>query len=166
MGEVDPAFIQETQHRPNLVPVEAEGIPLIDLAAAAVNSSYLVSWIADACQNWGFFQVINHGVPPESRRKIEDAERKFFALPLEEKKKVRRDEVNPYGYYDTEHTKNVRDWKEVFDFSVSDPSFIPLSSDPDNQEIKQLINQWPEYPLEFRYMCYCHNHLRLFYRNI
>ena len=80
MGEVDPAFIQDTQHGPKLAVIEAEGIPLIDLSSA--NASNHVSQIADASKNRGFFQVINHGMPSESRRKIEDAARKFFALPL------------------------------------------------------------------------------------
>ncbi|WJZ83805.1 hypothetical protein VitviT2T_003454 [Vitis vinifera] len=149
MGEVDPAFIQDTQHRPKLAVIEAEGIPLIDLSSA--NASNHVSQIADASKNWGFFQVINHGVPSESRRKIEGAARKFFALPLEEKRKVSRDEVNPLGYFDSELTKNVRDWKEVFDFVVSTPTVIPVSPDPDDKELKELTNQWPQYPPELRY---------------
>ncbi|RVW49775.1 Protein DMR6-like oxygenase 2 [Vitis vinifera] len=127
MGEVDPAFIQDTQHRPKLAVIEAEGIPLIDLSSA--NASNHVSQIADASKNWGFFQVINHGVPSESRRKIEDAARKFFALPLEEKR------------------------KEVFDFVVSTPTVIPVSPDPDDKELKELTNQWPQYPPELREVC-------------
>ena len=70
---------------------------------------------------------------------------------------MRRDEVNPYGYYDTEHTKNVRDWKEVFDFTVSTPTFIPASPDPDDEELKELTNQWPEYPPELRYKFHGYN---------
>ncbi|PQM35969.1 putative 2-oxoglutarate-dependent dioxygenase [Prunus yedoensis var. nudiflora] len=31
MGEVDPAFIQDPDHRPKLSITEVEGIPLIDL---------------------------------------------------------------------------------------------------------------------------------------
>ena len=62
-----------------------------------------------------------------------------------------RDEVNPLWYFDTEHTKNVRDWKEVFDFVVSSPAFIPASPDPDEKELNELINQWPQSPPEFRY---------------
>ena len=58
--------------------------------------------------------MINHGVPLDRRQRIESTARKFFALSLEEKRKVRRDEVKIIGYYDEEHTKNVRDWKEVF----------------------------------------------------
>ncbi|KAF2300041.1 hypothetical protein GH714_007377 [Hevea brasiliensis] len=79
----------------------------------------------------GFFQVINHGVPLEKREKIFNASRKFFAQPKEEKIKIRRDEKRVLGYYDTEHTKNVRDWKEVFDFAVQNPTIVPASYEPE-----------------------------------
>lgn len=157
MGEaaVHPAFIQDTEHRPKPTRVEVEGIPLIDLSAlnaphADADLARLVSEIGDASQKWGFFQVINHGVPLEYREKIELASRKFFALPKKEKLKVGRDEVNPLGYYDTEHTKNVRDWKEVFDFSLKNPTFIPVSHEPDDQGVRELTNQWPQNPPELR----------------
>ena len=58
--------------------------------------------------------MINHGVPLDRRQRTESTARKLFALSLEEKRKVRRDEVKIIGYYDEEHTKNVRDWKQVF----------------------------------------------------
>ncbi|KAL6963943.1 hypothetical protein U1Q18_034949 [Sarracenia purpurea var. burkii] len=157
MGEVDPAFIQDTEHRPKLAVTEADGIPLIDLSALNSTDSTviarLVSEIADACENWGFFQVINHGVPVGCREKIESAARKFFAQSTEEKGRVRRDERNPMGYYDGEHTKNVRDWKEVFDTVVEVPTVIPASPDPDDKELKLLFNQWPEYPSDLREAC-------------
>ncbi|KAF5951421.1 hypothetical protein HYC85_009365 [Camellia sinensis] len=110
----------------------------------------LVEEIGEACKNWGFFQVINHGVPLETREKFESAARKFFAQSTEEKRKVKRDEVNPQGYYDTELTKNVRDWKEVFDLTVKNPTVIPASYEPGDKEVRELVNWWPEYPPEFR----------------
>nr|DAD40550.1 TPA_asm: hypothetical protein HUJ06_014873 [Nelumbo nucifera] len=161
MGEVDAAFIQDIEHRPQLLVVEAEGIPVIDLSV--LNSfqegddprglAGLVAEIGDACKDWGFFQVINHGVPSDLRLRVETVAKKFFALPLEEKYKVRRDEENPLGYYDTEHTKNVRDWKEVFDFMLEDPTVIPASHKPDDQQLNELRNQWPDYLPEFRGAC-------------
>ncbi|KAL0365443.1 UNVERIFIED_CONTAM: putative 2-oxoglutarate-dependent dioxygenase JRG21 [Sesamum angustifolium] len=159
MGEVDPAFIQALEHRPKPHSVEAQGIPLIDLSPAnspdadPSSLSALAAEIGDACEKWGFFQVINHGAPLHVREKIDLVSRKFFALPKEEKKKVSRDEVNPSGYYDTEHTKNVRDWKEVFDFTVGEPVVMPASHEPDDRELKEVINQWPEYPSEMREVC-------------
>ncbi|CAK9179727.1 unnamed protein product [Ilex paraguariensis] len=150
MGEVDTAFIQATEHCPKLVVVEAEDIPLIDLFVLnSPNSSEpdvaairpLIFEIVEAYKNWGFFQVINHGVPLERRKNLEIAARKFFALSKDEKKKVRRDEVNPLGYYDTEHTKNVRDWKEVFDLTIQNPTLFPASHKHDDKELREYFNQ-------------------------
>ncbi|CAA3022860.1 Hypothetical predicted protein [Olea europaea subsp. europaea] len=54
------------------------------------------------------------------------------------------DAVNTLGYYDTEHTKNVRDWKEVFDLTVKKPTIVPASYESDEKELNHLMNQWPE----------------------
>ncbi|CAK9154322.1 unnamed protein product [Ilex paraguariensis] len=162
MGEVDAAFIQATEYRPKLAVVEADDIPLIDLSvlnspdspepdATAIRP--LIAEIGEACKNWGFFQVINHGVPLKPRQYLEIGARKFFALSKEEKKKVSRNEVNPLGYYDNEHTKNVRDWKEVFDFTVHNQTLITASHEPDDNELKEYINQWPDNSLELREEC-------------
>ncbi|POO03047.1 Isopenicillin N synthase [Trema orientale] len=148
--EVDAAFVQAPEHRPKPTIVEAQGIPLIDLSGPMED---VVREIGGACSEWGFFQVINHGVPPETRRRIESAEREFFALPPEEKRRVKRDEVRVLGYYDTEHTKNVRDWKEVFDFTVEDPTLMPASFDPDDKEVATWSNQWPQNPPKLRETC-------------
>ncbi|KAL3518781.1 hypothetical protein ACH5RR_021370 [Cinchona calisaya] len=36
---------------------------------------------------WGFFQIINHGIPLEVLENVKDADHKFFELPNEERKK-------------------------------------------------------------------------------
>lgn len=82
--------------------------------------------------------------------KIEEVAKTFFELPAEEKKKVKRDMVNALGYHDGENTKNVRDWKEVFDFLVEDKTSVPASHEPNDKELRTLTNQWPQYPPEFR----------------
>lgn len=151
MGQVDPTFFQELEHRPKPVVIEAQGIPQIDLSPN-VPIQELVGHIHDACKNWGFFQVINHGVPIESREKVQKAAKRFFDQTTEEKRKVKRDEANPLGYYDTEHTKNVRDWKEVFDFVVDVPTMMPASYEADDDEITHYRNQWPHHPSELRYV--------------
>lgn len=155
MGDVDAAFIQDPEHRPNLSIIEAqEDIPLIDLSPITSSNpeaiKEVVREIGSACKEWGFFQVINHGVPLDTRQKLDAAARKFFELPLQEKRKVRRDESRVMGYYDTELTKNVRDWKEILDFVVKEPTIVPASPYPDDNQVTEWYNQWPEYPPEFR----------------
>ncbi|EHA8591797.1 putative 2-oxoglutarate-dependent dioxygenase [Cocos nucifera] len=163
--DVDPAFVQSPEHRPDPTVVEASGIPQIDLSplldspildsgdASPQALSDLLAEVDAACRDWGFFQVINHGVPSELVERVEAAARVFFAMPAEEKRTVRRDEVNPLGYYEAEHTKNVRDWKEVFDFVVEEPAVIPSPAEHAGVGVGGLIelwNQWPKYPAEFR----------------
>ncbi|XP_061373417.1 jasmonate-induced oxygenase 2-like [Gastrolobium bilobum] len=156
MGEVDPVFIQDPEHRPKLSIIEAEGIPVIDLSSIIQHTVQdpsaiegLVKEIGIACKEWGFFQVTNHGVPLSLRQRIEEASRMFFAQSLEEKRKVSRGEFTVTGYYDTEHTKNVRDWKEVFDFLAKEPTFVPATSDEHDDQLTQWTNQTPEYPPQF-----------------
>ncbi|MED6159696.1 hypothetical protein PIB30_044622 [Stylosanthes scabra] len=166
MVEIDQVFVQAAEHRPKPSVTIAEGIPLIDLSlinyqqdqeSPSSSSVYsnLIEEIGRACKEWGFFQVINHKVPLEKRQRIEVAAKEFFGLSLEEKVKVRRDEKNVLGYFEAEHTKNVRDWKEVYDFNVQQPTFIP-PSDSDNDDINsqfQWDNRWPLNPPHFREAC-------------
>ncbi|GAB4853952.1 hypothetical protein Ancab_040609 [Ancistrocladus abbreviatus] len=165
MVEIDPAFIQALEHRPKPTIMEADQIPIVNLALInsldslsnnnnnthSSSTADVVAEIGDACKKWGFFQVINHGVPLRKLEKIELAARKFFALSMEDKRKVRRDAENPLGYYEAENTKNVRDWKEVFDCTFRHPTVTPVSVD--DMQAKQLINRWPENPPEFREAC-------------
>lgn len=146
MVEVDSAFIQAVEHRPKPHSIEAQNIPIIDLSPlnSSASLSALAAEIGCACRDWGFFQVINHGVPPECREKVESASREFFALPESVKMKMSRDAANPFGYYDSEHTKNVRDWKEVFDFAVENPIVFPVWNERGDLEIKELFNKWPQ----------------------
>ncbi|KAK9165299.1 hypothetical protein Scep_000490 [Stephania cephalantha] len=156
MGEVDQAFVQAEEHRPtSLTITDTQGIPVIDLAPLTHPKpspafAQLVSQVGDACRDWGFFQVVNHGVPSHLLHRLLTVSNKFFALPLDEKRKVVRDQANPFGYYDTEHTKNVRDWKEVFDFTMINPVVnIDLGSDG----FGELKNNWPQHPPEMKEVC-------------
>ncbi|KAK9129644.1 hypothetical protein Sjap_010131 [Stephania japonica] len=158
MGEVDPAFIQAEEHRPSLTITETQGIPVIDLAPlshpqnkSSPAFSQLVSQIGDACRDWGFFQVINHGVPSHLLHRLLTVSNEFFALPLDEKRKVVRDQANPFGYYDTEHTKNVRDWKEVFDFTMINP--VPVDTLLGTDGFGELKNNWPQHPPKMKEVC-------------
>ncbi|EFJ32850.1 2-oxoacid-dependent dioxygenase [Selaginella moellendorffii] len=156
---IDPSFVVSPEHRPSgqsqlESPIEERGgsnIPIIDLAALGGSSQAgkdkIVEEIRSASQEWGFFQVINHGVSLELLSDVEKEARDFFALPLEEKRKIRRSSVNPVGYYESELTKNTRDWKEVFDYVVKRKDDFP-------SEFNLFFeNQWPEGREKFRDSC-------------
>ncbi|KAI4376016.1 hypothetical protein MLD38_013816 [Melastoma candidum] len=152
MGSLDAAFVVEPEHRLNLNSAEvAEGVPLIDLSLySAQTRENLRSEICRACRDWGFFQVINHGIPSNHRDRAMELAKWFFGQESAEKIKVRKNEVSPTGYHDGEHTRNVRDWKEVFDFFLQDPTVLPASADFEDGEVMRLANRWPLNPPEFR----------------
>lgn len=143
---MDQAFVQAPEHRPKAVLAEAAGVPLIDLsplAAAdddAAGLEALAAEVGKASKDWGFFVVVRHGVPEEKVARALEAQRAFFALPADRKAALRRDEGAPLGYYESEHTKNVRDWKEVFDLVPREPP--PPAAVADGELVFQ--NKWPE----------------------
>ena len=87
------------------------------------------------CREWGFFELTSHSISTELREELLNVMQQFFALPPSEKKQQERTELNHWGYYDRELTKNTLDWKELFDVG---PSF------------GHCIPQWPSQPVQFR----------------
>ena len=69
----------------------------------------------NACREWGCFQVCNHSLDEALCTNILSEMEQFFALPPEDKQALERSADNPWGFYDRELTKNVRDWKQIFD---------------------------------------------------
>jgi isopenicillin N synthase-like dioxygenase len=99
-----------------------EQVPIIDIAGLVSDSSSAaaapaIKNIAQACQDWGFFQIANHGIDAALIGQVWAQTRAMFALPSEQKMSVLRTRENPWGYYPNELTKNQRDKKEVFDFT-------------------------------------------------
>ncbi|CAN4081500.1 unnamed protein product [Withania somnifera] len=77
-------------------------IPLIDLENLNSSDESLrdetMKFISRACRDWGFFQVVNHGVSHELMAKARGAWSEFFHLPLEEKQKFANSPVTYEGY--------------------------------------------------------------------
>lgn len=114
--------------------VLARAVPTIDLRKRDT-----VSRIAEACSEWGFFQVVNHGISGDLVAAMWQQTREFFALPATRKEAVLRTRNNPWGYYHNELTKNQRDKKEVFDYTVD-------GMDP----VYSAENRWPDMGNTFR----------------
>ncbi|KAJ4700632.1 Flavonol synthase [Melia azedarach] len=78
-------FIRSKHEQPGITTVHGAvpEIPVIDLDdpdEGKINRS-----IINASQDWGMFQVANHGIPGEVISKFQEVGRKFFELPQEEK---------------------------------------------------------------------------------
>ncbi|EYU33365.1 hypothetical protein MIMGU_mgv1a022731mg [Erythranthe guttata] len=67
-------------------------IPVVDLSDHTVAKTLIVN----ACKEFGFFKVINHGISMDLSNKLEAESVKFFKLPKQEKEKS--GPPNPFGY--------------------------------------------------------------------
>ncbi|XP_077227788.1 gibberellin 2-beta-dioxygenase-like [Tasmannia lanceolata] len=75
----------------NHKPTFCSGIPTIDLSKP--DSKTL---IVKACEEFGFFKVINHGIPSEFMNRLESEAMKFFSLSTPEKENS--GPFSPFGY--------------------------------------------------------------------
>jgi len=68
-------------------------IPIIDLMDP--NAMELIGL---ACENWGAFQLKNHGIPLNVVEEVEKEAKKLFALPADRKLKALRSAAGATGY--------------------------------------------------------------------
>lgn len=98
--------------------MSSDTLPVIDIRdlrhAAAQRA------IDAACREWGFLQVVGHGIDERILTAMRSEMRSFFYLPLSAKRAVMRTAENPWGFYDRELTKQTRDWKQVYDYGPAD----------------------------------------------
>jgi isopenicillin N synthase-like dioxygenase len=109
-------------------------VPVID--AVRLPDPASLRAVDEACREWGFFQVVNHGIDGDVIDALHREMHAFFALPIDAKRAVERSAENPWGFYDRELTKNTRDWKQVFDYGP--------------EENGGLRTPWPARPPGFR----------------
>ncbi|CAN0906740.1 2-oxoglutarate-dependent dioxygenase 19 [Linum grandiflorum] len=110
-------------------PLAENQIPVIDFSllseADSSSNSHLrrskaIQDLADACQNWGFFQVINHGVEESLMEGMIEICEEFFNLTEEEKEKYKGNDVLDPIRYGTSFNTSVdkvlfwRDFLKVF----------------------------------------------------
>lgn len=94
--------------------MNAQHIPVIDIGR--LHDPDTLGRLDLACREWGFFQVVNHGIDMAVIRDLHREMQRFFSRPLAEKRAITRTAENPWGFYERELTKNTRDWKQIFDY--------------------------------------------------
>ncbi|XP_074292635.1 feruloyl CoA ortho-hydroxylase F6H1-3 [Silene latifolia] len=128
-------YIQPQSERPSSMKiketdgVEESSIPIIDLSKW--EDPWVANSICDAAEKWGFFQIVNHGVPVEVLEDVKQATLAFFGLPPDEKKKYfKENSVSNHVRLSTSfipEAENALEWKDYLSlFYVSDDEALAL----------------------------------------
>ncbi|GLU17626.1 hypothetical protein SLE2022_339860 [Rubroshorea leprosula] len=140
--QVPTNYIRTVSDRPNLSDVQTSdaSIPLIDLQGLhSPNRSDIIRQIRRACQEDGFFQVKNHGVPEEMVNNMLRLAREFFHLPESERLKNYSDDPSKANRLSTSFnvkTEKFANWRD----------FLRLHCYP----LEDYVQEWPTNPPSFR----------------
>ncbi|VYS46333.1 unnamed protein product [Arabidopsis thaliana] len=97
-------------------------IPIIDMKRLCSSTSMdsEVEKLDFACKEWGFFQLVNHGIDSSFLDKVKSEIQDFFNLPMEEKKKFwqRQDEIEGFGQAFVVSEDQKLDWADLFFHTV------------------------------------------------
>ena len=97
-----------------------DSIPVVDLSLLASGDAGAIRDLDSACREWGFFMIVNHGIPQDLVDGVLEATREFFDLPEEEKPEFQpKDVLTPVRYGTSFNTEKEdvfcwRDFLKVF----------------------------------------------------
>lgn len=118
-------------------------VPLIDIAGVNDNPErrkQAAAAIADACMEWGFFQVVGHGVSVPLKERMLGLGREFFELPVAEKVKYQTgasDITIPVLGGSRINSSGHHSWRDLFRHKS-----IPVSD--------AELEKWPTKPESYR----------------
>ncbi|XP_011625850.2 protein DMR6-LIKE OXYGENASE 1-like isoform X2 [Amborella trichopoda] len=140
-----PNFIVPPDMRPQLSEVSTcETIPLIDLSLLHAHDNTtgraeIIRQISTASQDYGFFQIVNHGVSEELKESMLHVAKESFEMPIEERAKFYLEDPKKQTRVSTSFNINrdrVRVWRDYF----RHPCY-PL---------EDYIDSWPQKPENYR----------------
>ncbi|ERN09535.1 gibberellin 2-beta-dioxygenase 8 [Amborella trichopoda] len=111
--------------------VEECGLPLIDLqylsSSDEAERQACISDMATASSEWGFFQVVNHGISDELVERMRKEQRKVFEMAFEKKRSSSSlNDSYRWGGAPNAPSVNHMSWSEAF--------HVPLSKISDHQD--------------------------------
>nr|AFN70721.1 flavanone 3-hydroxylase [Nekemias grossedentata] len=113
------SFVRDEDERPKVAYNEfSNEIPIISLEGideVGGRRDEICRKIVEACEDWGIFQVVNHGVDSNLISEMTRLAREFFALPPEEKLRFDMSGGKKGGFIVSSHLQGeaVQDWREI-----------------------------------------------------
>ncbi|CAK9321410.1 unnamed protein product [Citrullus colocynthis] len=138
-----PDFVRHHDERPK-VPYNyfSNEIPIISLAGIdGERRAEICRSIVEACEDWGIFQVVDHGVDSAIVSDMTRLARDFFALPPEEKLRFDMSGGKKGGFIVSSHLKGeaIKDWREIvtyFSYPIKDRDYSLWPDKPEGWATK------------------------------
>ncbi|KAK2414367.1 protein SRG1 [Trifolium repens] len=130
---------QEEMEKENYMPQLSSEIPVIDLILLSNGNLEELQKLDIACKEWGFFQIVNHGVQKELMQNMRDVTDEFFKLPTIEKDKyaMLSNDLHGYGHAYVVSEEQTLDWTDTLFLLIYPTRFRQLQF-------------WPKPPLGFK----------------
>ncbi|XP_010537991.1 PREDICTED: gibberellin 2-beta-dioxygenase 8 [Tarenaya hassleriana] len=131
----------------SITAVEEVELPVIDLSRLIDNEDEeerekCKEEIAKASREWGFFQVINHGISMEVLQRMRQEQVRVFRQPFDKKKMSEKFSVGSYRWgTPTATCLRQLSWSEAFHVPMTDIS-------PDNNDFTSLSSTMEEFASE------------------
>ncbi|KAK6122720.1 hypothetical protein DH2020_043539 [Rehmannia glutinosa] len=115
-------------------------IPVIDLECLNKNASArieIIHRVKEACEEWGFFQIVNHGIPMSLMNKVVESVRKFHELESEVKKQYYSRDFKRKVVYNSNfdlHQAPSANWRDTL-------YLIMASKPPQPEELPQVCRE-------------------------
>ncbi|KAH7837424.1 hypothetical protein Vadar_013729 [Vaccinium darrowii] len=113
-----PRYVRSDQHPPLPYRDSLPQVPVINLHSLLCGdeTNSELEKLHHACKNWGFFQLIHHGVSSSLLEKVKLEIQEFFKLPMEEKKKLWQEpgDLEGFGQAFVVSEEQKLDWADIF----------------------------------------------------
>nr|ABP57073.1 flavanone 3-hydroxylase [Coleus scutellarioides]ABP57074.1 flavanone 3-hydroxylase [Coleus scutellarioides] len=136
-----PKFIRDEDERPKVAYDQfSNDIPVISLAGIDDESggrrAEVCRRIVATCEDWGIFQVVDHGVESTVVEKMNSLAREFFALPSHDKLRFDMSGGKKGGFIVSSHLQGeaVQDWREIvtyFSYPVAERDYSRWPDKPE-----------------------------------
>jgi naringenin 3-dioxygenase len=137
------SFVRDEDERPKVAYNQfSNDIPVISLEGIDEEGGQrgeICKKIVDACEDWGVFQVVDHGIDATLISDMTRYAREFFSLPPEEKLRFDMTGGKKGGFIVSSHLQGeaVQDWREIVTYFS-----YPLAA--------RDYSRWPDKPESWR----------------
>ncbi|XVF18026.1 hypothetical protein REPUB_Repub10bG0175800 [Reevesia pubescens] len=137
---LESSFVRDEDERPKVAYNQfSNEIPVISLTGidnVDGQRAEICNKIVEACENWGIFQVVDHGVDTKLISEMTRLAREFFSLPAEDKLRFDMSGGKKGGFIVSSHLQGeaVQDWREIVTYFTYPIKTRDFSRWPDKPE--------------------------------